>query len=150
MKVVCSNKKANFEYFILEKFEAGIKLTGTEIKSIRAGKCNMNDAYVILRNNRPYLVNMHISKYENGNIFNHDEDRTRELLLHKNEAVKLATKVKLEGLSIVALRAYFVDALLKVEIALCRGKKLSDKRETLKEKDSKRSIEKALKNINRG
>ena len=149
MKVVCQNKKASFEYFILEKYEAGIKLTGTEIKSVRAGKCNINDAYVIIKNNVPYIVNMNIAKYDNGNIFNHEEDRSRELLLHKHETVKLATKVKLEGLALVALKAYFVDALLKIEIGLCRGKKLTDKREALKEKDSKRSIEKALKNANR-
>ena len=88
MKTICTNKRASFEYFILDTFEAGIKLTGTEIKSIRAGKCNINDAYVILRNNRPYLLNMHISKYEQGNIFNHDETRSRELLLHKKEIKK--------------------------------------------------------------
>lgn len=149
MKIVCSNKKAGFEYFILDRYEAGIKLTGTEIKSVRAGKCNINDAYVLVKNNKPYLVNMHIAKYEKGNIFNHDEFRTRELLLHKHEAVKLATKVKLEGLAIVALKAYFEGALLKIEIALCRGKKLNDKREVLKEKDSKRRIEKAMKDARR-
>ncbi len=149
MKIVCTNKKASFEYFILERFEAGIKLTGTEIKSVRAGKCNINDAYIVIKNNRPYLLNMHISKYDNGNLFNHDETRSRELLLHEHEITKLATKVKLEGLSIVALKAYFVDALLKIEIGLCRGKKLADKRETIKERDSKRSIEKAMKNATR-
>lgn len=145
MKIVCTNKKAGFEYFILEKYEAGIKLTGTEIKSVRAGKCNINDAYVLLKNNKPYIINMNIAKYEQGNIFNHEEFRSRELLLHEHEAVKLATRVKLEGLAIVALKAYFVGALLKIEIALCKGKKLTDKRESLKEKDSKRRIEKALK-----
>lgn len=149
MKVVCSNKRASFEYFILERFEAGIKLTGTEIKSVRMGKCNMNDAYVILKSNVPYIVNMSISKYEQGNIFNHDETRTRELLLHKHEAIKLASKVKLEGLTIVALKAYFVGSLLKIEIGLCRGKKLNDKREALKEKDSRRSIEKEIKESSR-
>lgn len=149
MKIVCSNKRASFEYFILERFEAGIKLTGTEIKSVRMGKCNMNDAYVILKSNVPYIVNMSISKYEQGNIFNHDETRTRELLLHKHEAIKLASKVKLEGLTIVALKAYFVGSLLKIEIGLCRGKKLNDKREALKEKDSRRSIEKAIKESSR-
>ncbi len=149
MKIVCSNKKAGFEYFILDRYEAGIKLTGTEIKSVRAGKCNINDAYVLVKNNKPYLVNMHIAKYEKGNIFNHDEFRTRELLLHKHEAVKLATKVKLEGLAIVALKTYFEGSLLKIEIALCRGKKLNDKREVLKEKDSKRRIEKAMKDARR-
>ncbi len=149
MKTICSNKKVGFEYFILEKYEAGIKLTGTEIKSIRAGKCNINDAYVLIKNNKPYIVNMNIAKYDKGNIFNHDEFRTRELLLHKHEAVKLATKVKLEGLALVALQAYFQGSLVKIEIALARGKKLHDKREALKEKDSKRNIEKAMKNATR-
>ncbi len=149
MKIVCSNKKAGFEYFILERYEAGIKLSGTEIKAVRAGKCNMNDAYVIIKNNTPYLLNMNIAKYEQGNLFNHDEFRSRELLLHKHETIKLATKVKLEGLSIVALKAYFVDSILKIEIALCKGKKLIDKRETIKERDSKRRIDKALKDATR-
>ena len=149
MKIVCTNKKAGFEYFILDKFEAGIKLTGTEIKSVRAGKCNINDAYVLIKNNKPYIINMNIAKYDQGNIFNHDEFRSRELLLHEHETIKLATKVKLEGLAIVALKAYFVGSLLKIEIALCKGKKLTDKRESLKEKDSKRRIEKALKDATR-
>ncbi|MDE5566344.1 MAG: SsrA-binding protein SmpB [Anaeroplasmataceae bacterium] len=144
-KIICTNKKASFEYFILDRFEAGIKLSGTEIKSIRAHKCNINDSYVIIKNNKPYIVNMHIAKYEQGNIFNHDELRSRELLLHGHETTKLATKVKLEGLSIVALKAYFKDALVKIEIALCRGKKLADKRESIKERESKRKIEKAMK-----
>lgn len=145
MKIICSNKRAGYEYFILEKYEAGIKLTGTEIKSIRAGKCNINDAYVIMKNNRPYLLNMHIAKYENGNIFNHEETRTRELLLHKHESVKLATKVKLDGLTLVATKAYFSGSLVKIEVALCRGKKLNDKREVLKEAESKRNIAKEMK-----
>ena len=145
MKVIFSNKRASYEYFILEKYEAGIKLTGTEIKSIRLGKCNINDAYVIIKNNRPYILNMHIAKYENGNIFNHQETRTRELLLHKHEAIKLATKVKLDGLALVATKAYFVGSLVKIEIALCRGKKLNDKREAIKEAESKRNIAKQMK-----
>lgn len=149
MKIICSNKKASHEYFILETYEAGIKLTGTEIKSIRAGKCNINDAYVVIKNNRPYILNMHIAKYDQGNIFNHDETRTRELLLHKHESVKLATKVKLDGLALVATKAYFEGSLVKIEIALCRGKKLTDKREALKEAESKRNIAKELKYINR-
>ncbi len=149
MKIICSNKKASHEYFILETYEAGIKLTGTEIKSIRAGKCNINDAYVVIKNNRPYILNMHIAKYDQGNIFNHDETRTRELLLHKHESVKLATKVKLDGLALVATKAYFEGSLVKIEVALCRGKKLTDKREALKEAESKRNIAKELKYINR-
>lgn len=145
-KIISTNKKANFEYFIIEKFEAGIKLKGTEIKSIRAGKCNINDAYVIMKNGRPYLLNMYIAKYDHGNIFNHEETRTRELLLHKKECERLQSKIKLEGLAIVATKAYFKDALVKIEICLARGKKLSDKREAIKERDAKRNIEKQIKN----
>ena len=146
MKVVCQNKKASFEYYILDTYEAGIKLTGTEIKSVREGKCNINDAYVIIRNNKPYILNMHIAKYEMGNIFNHDETRSRELLLHKHEILKLQQKVKLDGLTLVATKAYFKDALLKIEIALGKGQKLQDKRETIKAREEKRNIEKNLKN----
>ncbi len=146
MKVVATNRKASFEYFILEKYEAGIKLKGTEIKSVRTGSININDAYVIIRNNKVEILNMFIGKYEKGNIFNHDERRTRELLLHKKEIIKLGTKIKLEGLTLVPLRAYFNDALLKIEIGLCRGKKLYDKRESLKEEDQKRKAARALKN----
>ncbi len=146
MKIICNNKKATFEYFILDKFEAGIKLSGTEIKSIREGKCNINDAYVIIKNGKVYILNMHIAKYDNGNIFNHDELRTRELLLHKHEINKLVSKVKLEGLTIVALKAYFKDALVKIEIALAKGKNKEDKRQSIKERDTNREIEKTMKN----
>ena len=145
MKIICSNKKASFEYFILDTFEAGIKLKGTEIKSIRAGKCSINDAYVIIRNNKPYILNMNIAKYDNGNIFNHDETRSRELLLHKHEVEKLASKVKLDGLALVATKAYFQGSLVKIEVALGRGKKLHDKREVIKERETKRNIQKELK-----
>ena len=146
MKVICTNKRATFEYFILEKYEAGIKLMGTEIKSIRNGHCNINDAYVIMKNNRPWIMNMFIAKYEFGNIFNHDELRSRELLLHKKECIKLAARIKQEGLTLVALRCYFEGSLVKVEIGLAKGKKLQDKREAIKEKDAKIRIEKEYKN----
>ncbi len=146
MKVVCQNKKASFEYYILDTYEAGIKLTGTEIKSVREGKCNINDAYVIIRNNKPYILNMHIAKYEMGNIFNHDETRSRELLLHKHEILKLQQKIKLDGLTLVATKAYFQGSLLKIEVALGKGKKLQDKRETIKAREDKRNIAKNLKN----
>lgn len=146
MKIICTNKKATFEYFILEKYEAGIKLKGTEIKSIRSGHCNINDAYVIMRNGRPEIVNMFIAKYEYGNIFNHDELRSRELLLHKHECEKLASRIKLEGLTLVALKCYFEGSLVKIEIGLAKGKKLQDKRETIKERDQARHMEKEYKN----
>ncbi len=145
MKIVATNRKANYEYFILEKYEAGIKLKGTEIKSVRQGSINIQDAYVIIKDNKIQILNMFIGKYEKGNIFNHEERRTRELLLHKREIFKLANKVKLDGLTIIPLKCYFKDALLKVEIGLCRGKKLYDKRQSLKEKDEKRKVEKMLK-----
>lgn len=145
MKIICTNKKATFEYFILDKFEAGIKLKGTEIKSIREGKCNINDAYVIIKDGKVYILNMHIAKYDNGNIFNHDELRTRELLLNKHEINKLVSKIKLDGLTIVALKAYFKDALVKIEIALAKGKKTEDKRQSIKERDTNREIQKDLK-----
>ena len=146
MKVVATNRKASFEYFILDRYEAGIKLTGTEIKSVRASKININDAYVIIRNYVPYIVNMHIAKYEKGTLYNHDETRSRELLLHKNEIIKLFNKVKLEGLTLVATKAYFNDGLLKIEVSLCKGKKLQDKREAIKEREAKIKTQKALKN----
>ena len=145
MKIICTNKKASFEYFILDTYEAGIKLMGTEIKSIRQGKCNINDAYVIMKNNRPYILNMFIAKYDHGNIFNHNELRTRELLLNKHECDKLSSKIKLEGLTLVATKAYFKDSLVKIEIALARGKKLQDKRETIKERDVNRNMDKMIK-----
>ena len=146
MKIVATNRKATFEYFILDKYEAGIKLTGTEIKSVRLGQININDAYVIIRNNKVEIINMFIAKYEKGNIFNHEERRTRELLLHKKEIYKLATKIKLEGLTLVPLKAYFKESLLKIEVGLCKGKKLYDKRQALKEETEKRKAQKALKN----
>ncbi len=146
IRIISQNKKASFEYFLLDKFEAGLKLKGTEIKSIRQNKCNINDCYVIFKNSKPYVLNMFVAKYENGNIFNHDELRTRELLLNKSEINKLQTRIKLEGLTIVATKLYFKDSLVKLEIALAKGKKLADKREAIKERDTKRNIEKIIKN----
>ena len=145
MKIICNNKKASYEYFILDTYEAGIKLKGTEIKSIREGKISINDAYVIIKDNKVYILNIFIGKYDHGNIFNHDETRTRELLLHKKECEKLQSKIKLEGLTIVATKAYFKDALVKIEICLAKGKKLHDKREAIKERDTNRNIEKMMK-----
>ena len=146
MKIICQNKKASHDYFLLETFEAGIKLKGTEIKSIREGKTNINDAYVIVRDGKVYIVNMFISKYEKGNIFNHDERRARELLLHKKEINKVSGKVTVEGLTLIPTKVYFVDALVKVEFAIAKGKKLYDKREDLKKKDLMRETAKVVKN----
>lgn len=147
--IVCENRKARHDYFIVETFEAGIKLTGTEIKSVRAHKVNINDSYAIIRNGRCELINTHIAKYDQGNIFNHDERRSRELLLHKKEIIKLFNKIKMEGMTLIPLSLYFNQALVKVELALCKGKNLRDKREALKEADAKRSMQKALKEHNR-
>ena len=146
MKVIATNKKAHHDYFILDKFEAGIMLKGTEIKSIRLGKVNIKDSYARLRGQEIFLVNMHISKFEKGNQFNHDETRSRKLLLNKKEIIKIERKTKEDSLSIVPLKVYLDRGLCKIEIALAKGKKNYDKRQTLKEKDSKRRIEKALKN----
>lgn len=148
MKVIATNRKASHEYFILETYEAGIKLTGTEIKSVRQNKVNINDAYIQIKNHQIQVINMHIAKYEQGNIFNHDETRSRILLMHKREIIKLFNKIKLEGLTLIPTKVYFKDALCKLEVSLCKGKKLYDKREDLKEKDSKRRMEKTIKNLN--
>lgn len=146
MKIVANNKKAFHEYNIDKKYEAGIILKGTEIKSIRMGKVNISDSYITIRNNEVYIVNMNISKYDKGNIFNHDEKRDRKLLLNKSEIIKLNNYIKQDGYTLVPLKVYFNKALVKVEIALGKGKKLYDKRQDLKEKDEKRRIQKALKN----
>lgn len=146
MKIVAENRKARHEYFILDTYEAGIKLTGTEIKSVRANKVNINDSYVVIKDLKVWAINMNIAKYDNGNIFNHDETRARELLLHKHEILKLFNKVKLDGCTIVPLKLYFKEALLKVEIALCKGKNQRDKREDMKKRDQEMMVRKAMKN----
>ena len=132
------NKKAYFDYTILEDLEAGIALTGTEIKSIRKGSIDLKDTFVNIKNNEAYILNMYIAKYEEGNIFNHDERRTRKLLLHKKEIKKLKEQIKQEGLTIIPLKLYFKKNKVKILIGVCRGKKLYDKRQSLKEKDLKR------------
>lgn len=132
------NKKAYFDYTILEDLEAGIALTGTEIKSIRKGSIDLKDTFVNIKNNEAFILNMYIAKYEEGNIFNHEEHRTRKLLLHKKEIKKLKEKIKIEGLTIIPLKLYFKKNKVKILIGICKGKKLYDKRATLKEKDLKR------------
>lgn len=139
------NRKAKFDYEILETVEAGIVLTGTEIKSLRAGKANLKDSYAIVRNGEVFLLNMHISEYDHGNIFNHNETRTRKLLLHKKEILKLNDKVRLNGLTLVPLKVYLNGNYAKVLLGVGKGKKLYDKRETMKERDIKREMSKALK-----
>ena len=133
------NRRARHDYFIEEEIECGIVLKGTEIKSIRKGSCNFKDSYAIIRKNEIYIINMFISHYEQGNIFNHDETRKRKLLLHKKEIIKLDNKIKLEGYTLVPLKLYFKKNIAKILLGVCKGKKNYDKRETIKERDLKRS-----------
>ncbi|MBP5407524.1 MAG: SsrA-binding protein SmpB [Bacilli bacterium] len=142
IKIISRNKKASHDYFILETLEVGIVLTGTEIKSIREGKTSIDDAYVEAKSQTLKIINMHISPYKQGNIFNHDEIRERVLLAHKKEIIKLETKVKLESITIVPLQLYLKKGIAKLEIAICKGKKNYDKRESLKEQSIKRDMEK--------
>ena len=136
------NRRARHDYFIEEEYECGIVLTGTEIKSIRNGKCNIKDSYGTIRNNELYLLNMFVSHYEEGNIFNHNETRTRKLLMHKKEILKLNDKIRLEGYTLIPLKIYFKKNKAKLLIGVCKGKKNYDKRESIKERDIKRQLEK--------
>ena len=139
------NRVARHDYFVLEEIECGIALTGTEIKSIKEGKANIKDSYGIVKNGEVFLLNMFISPYKQGNLFNHEETRTRKLLLHKSEIRKLDQSIKLEGNTLIPLKVYFVKGRAKILLGLCKGKKNYDKRETIKERDIKRDIEKRLK-----
>ncbi len=132
------NKKAYFDYTVLDSIEAGISLVGTEIKSIRKGSVDLKDTFITIKNNEAFILNMYIAKYEEGNIFNHDERRTRKLLLHKSEIKKLKEKVSTEGLTLIPLKLYFKKNYVKVLVGLCKGKKLYDKRASIKERDLKR------------
>ena len=134
------NRQANHNYFVIDTYEAGIVLTGTEIKSIRMGKCNIKDSYAIIKNSEIFLLNAHISAYDKGNIFNHEETRTRKLLLHKKEILKLMNNVNLDGYTLISLKIYFVKGRAKVLLGVCKGKKNYDKKETLKERDIQREI----------
>ena len=140
------NRRAKFDYFIEEEIEAGIVLTGTEIKSVRNGHCNIKDSYGIIRNHEVFLLNMFIGQYKEGNIFNHEETRNRKLLLHKKEIKKLEQAVEIQGLTLVPLKLYFKDSHLKVLLGICRGKKNYDKRETIKERDILKEVKKNIKN----
>lgn len=145
MKVISQNKKARHDYVIEDSYEAGIQLLGSEIKSIRLGKANINDAFVVIRHNEAFISNMHISKYVFSNQFNHEETRTRKLLLHKKEITKLFSKTREQGYTIIPLKIYLKEGLAKVEIALAKGKKNYDKRETLKQKDQDLRLKKIMK-----
>ena len=140
------NRRARHDYFIEEEYECGIVLTGTEIKSIRDGKCNLKDCYAIVRNYELYLLNMFISHYKEGNIFNHSETRSRKLLMHKKEILKLNDKIRLEGYTLIPIKLYFKNNKAKILVGLCKGKKDYDKRESIKERDIKRTLEKVSKN----
>jgi SsrA-binding protein len=146
MKVVCQNRKAYHDYHIEETLEAGVVLSGTEIKSLREGKANVKDSYVIIKDNEIFLLNCHISPYSHGNMMNHDPIRTRKLLLHRKEINRLRGKTAIRGFTLIPLKIYFKGPFAKIEIALARGKKLFEKRETIKEKEVKREIARAIKN----
>lgn len=146
-KVVTDNRKSRFLYDILETYEAGIQLTGTEVKSIREGKVNLQDGYALIRNGEAWLINVHISPYTSSSqYFNHDPRRTRKLLLHRQEIRKLIGKVEQQGLTLVPLKLYLKSGLVKVSLGLGRGKKLHDKREDLKRRQDQRDIQRAMKN----
>ncbi len=148
-KLITENRQARHEYFILETFEAGIELTGTEVKSIRQGSVNLKDSWCSVENGELFIKQMHISPYEKGNIFNRDPLRVRRLLMHKSEIIRLFGKQKQDGLALVPLSLYFKDSRVKVQLGLCKGKKLYDKREDAAKRDAKRTIDRALKSQNR-
>jgi SsrA-binding protein len=145
MKIVCQNKKAFHDYSIDETLEAGIQLLGTEVKSLRDGKANLKDSYVLIKNAEAFLLNCHISPYSHGNIMNHDPLRTRKLLLHRKEIERLRGKIQQKGYTLLPLKIYFKDSYAKVEVGLAKGKKVYEKRETIKEREAKRTIERAMK-----
>ncbi len=144
-RVVAQNKKAYHDYFIEETYEAGIELFGTEVKSIRAGKLNLKDSWCSVVEGEIFINGMHVSPYEQGNIFNRDPMRVRKLLMHKREIIKLFSLVKQDGYSLIPLSVYFLGSKVKIEIGLCKGKKLHDKRATAAERSAKRDIERAMK-----
>ncbi len=150
IKLVANNKKAYFDYFIEDKYEAGVALHGTEVKSIRMGKCSIKESYIKIENGEVYIYGMHVSPYEKGNIFNKDPMRIKKLLMHKYEINKLAGKLQQKGLTLVPLQVYLKGGLVKVEVGLARGKKLYDKRDSLAKKDMKREAEKEFKIRNLG
>lgn len=148
-KTITKNKKAYHEYFVLESFEAGISLSGTEVKSIRAGGVNLKEAWCNIQNGEMIIKQMHISPYDHGNIFNKDPKRDRKLLMHKREIMRLFGEVKQQGLTLIPLSVYFKGSLVKVQLGLCKGKQLHDKRAVAAKKDANRAIERAIKEQNR-
>ncbi len=148
MKVVCQNRKAYHDYHIEETVEAGIALLGTEVKSLREGKANLKDSYVLAKEGEAFLLNCHISPYSHGNILNHDPLRTRKLLMHREEIDKLSGKAATKGYTLIPLKIYFKDSFAKVEIGVAKGKRLFEKRETIKEREARREIARAIKSHN--
>ena len=146
IKQAVANRKAFHDYFVLDRYEAGIELFGTEVKSIRAGTLNLKDAYCTVKNGELFVRGMHISPYEKGNIFNRDPDRVRRLLMHKKEILKLGARVMQEGVALIPLSVYFKDSRVKVEVGLCKGKKLYDKRESDAKRQADRDIDRQMKN----
>ena len=144
-KIITINKKARFEYSIIDTKEAGIQLVGTEVKSLRGGNCSIAEGYVIDENGELFLKNVNISAYKHGNINNHDPLRKRKLLLHNREITRIIKYIKEKGITVIPLKFYFKDSLIKVEIGICKGKKLYDKRENIKERDTKKAIEREMK-----
>lgn len=148
-KTISENRQARHEYFILESYEAGIELFGTEVKSIRAGGVNLKDSWISIDDGEAFIRGMHIAPYEKGNIFNRDPYRTRKLLLHKSEILKLFGQVKQGGYTLIPISMYFKDSRVKVQVGLCKGKKLYDKRADAAKRDAGREIERTLKSNNR-
>ncbi len=145
IKNISENRQARHEYFVLESFEAGIELVGTEVKSIRNGGVNLKDSWCSIDNGELFVKGMHISPYEKGNIFNKDPFRVRKLLMHRKEINSLFGKIKQEGLTLIPLSLYFKDSRVKMQVGLCKGKKLHDKREDIARRDAKREIERSVK-----
>lgn len=148
VKEITNNRKAFHEYFVLERFEAGIELAGTEVKSIRAGNVNLKDAFCTIKDGELFVRGMHISPYEHGNIFNKDPVRPRRLLMHKREIVKLNARIMQDGVALIPLSLYFKDSRVKVELGLCKGKKLHDKRDSEAERQTRRDIDRIMKEKN--
>lgn len=148
IKIIAKNRKAFHDYFILERYEAGIELSGTEVKSIRAGRVNLKDAFCQVKNGELYVYAMHISPYEQGNIFNKDPMRDRRLLMHKQEIRRLYARVKQDGFALIPLSLYFKNSRVKVEVGLAKGKKLYDKREAMAERSAKRDMDREMKSRN--
>lgn len=144
-RVIATNKKAYFNFFIEETFEAGIELQGSEVKSIRNGNISLNESYAIIKNGEAFLLNAHIAPYDKGSHYNPDPKRTRRLLLHKREILKIQSKIQEKGYTLVATKAYFKQALVKVELGIAKGKQLYDKRRAIQEKEQKRTVDRMIK-----